>query len=264
MHKKKYLRYFFAIGTLIISMIGMAEYKQQLEVEKLLKYEVYFWGFTILFWLTIGVIIAQLIYERWRFYQELKNEHARAELELLKIKVDPHFFFNTLNNLYGLTVEKSEKAPEVILKLSEIMRYVIYDSNEELVSLKREVEYIGKYLEIHQIRFHKEVDISLEKDIIDESVKVAPLMLIVLIENAFKHGVEPLVEGAYMNIRLKSNKRMIHFKVENNYKPSEKSRKGIGLSNLKKRLQLIYPDSHHLSIQNEKSVFTADLKIELR
>jgi LytS/YehU family sensor histidine kinase len=243
----------------------MAEYKQQLEQEKLMQYEVYFWTFAVLFWGTLAGVIFFQIYDRWESYKQLKNEHAKAELALLKSKVDPHFFFNTLNNLYGLTVEKSDKAPDVILKLSEIMRYVIYDSSDERVSLKKEVEYLEKYIELFKIRFHKNVDISFSTNIDNGNELIAPLILSVFVENAFKHGAEQLIEDAFINITLTGENGMLTFLVENNFKSKKDNAKpGIGLTNLKKRLKLIYPKKHQLVLRKDGNLFTANLTIDLR
>jgi LytS/YehU family sensor histidine kinase len=253
------------LTILIISIIGMAELKQQLEVEKLLRYEVYFWTFAVLFWSTlIGVILTQ-VFDRWASYKQLKNEHAKAELSLLKSKVDPHFFFNTLNNLYGLTVEKSEKAPDVILKLSDIMRYVIYEGDEERVQLKKEIEYLEKYIEIHKIRFQKKVDITFDKQVENDLVHIAPLLLVTLVENAFKHGVEQLSDNAFLKIGLRAREKELEFTVKNNFKEKDKKAKsGIGLKNLRKRLHFIYPEKHELVLEKKDSVFTAVLKLRLR
>lgn len=259
-----YKRSILTVILLIISIIGMAEYKQQLEQDKLLQYEVYFWSFAVLFWGTLSGVIITQVYDRWESYQQLKNEHAKAELALLKSKVDPHFFFNTLNNLYGLTVEKSEKAPDVILKLSEIMRYVIYDSSDERVPLSKEVEYLEKYIELFKIRFHQKVDISFSRNIENGNELIAPLILSIFVENAFKHGAENLIENAFINIKLKAENGILNFLVENNFKRKEdNSKSGIGLSNLKKRLKLIYPHKHQLVLQKHERLFTANLKIEL-
>ncbi|WP_428236431.1 sensor histidine kinase [Gracilimonas sp.] len=261
----KYRRTIFTITLLIASIIGMAEYKQQLEQEKLLQYEVYFWTFAVLFWGTLTGVIFTQIYDRWESYQQLKNEHAKAELALLKSKVDPHFFFNTLNNLYGLTVGKSEKAPDVILKLSEIMRYVIYDSSDERVPLNKEVEYLEKYIELFKIRFHKKVDISFSSEIENENELIAPLILSIFVENAFKHGAEQLIENAFIHIYLKAENGTLNFLVKNNFKRKKDTTKsGIGLTNLKKRLKLIYPKKHQLALQKDERLFTANLTINLR
>ncbi|OAN60695.1 hypothetical protein A8B79_09235 [Balneola sp. EhC07] len=261
----KYRRTILTIVFLLISIIGMAEYKQQLEQEKLIQYEFYFWAFAILFWGTLAGVIITQTYDRWESYQQLKNEHAKAELALLKSKVDPHFFFNTLNNLYGLTVEKSDQAPDVILKLSEIMRYVIYDGSDDRVSLKKEVEYLKKYIELFKIRFHKNVDISFSKNIDNENEEVAPLILSILVENAFKHGAEKLIENAFIDIKLTVENGILHFVVKNDFKKNTESiKKGIGLTNLMKRLKLIYPEKHQLRLQKDDQLFTANLMIDLK
>jgi len=260
-----YRRTIFTVILLIISIIGMAEYKQQLEQEKLLQYEVYFWAFAVLFWGSLAGVIFTQVYDRWESYQQLKNEHAKAELALLKSKVDPHFFFNTLNNLYGLTVENSEKAPDVILKLSEIMRYVIYDSSDERVPLKKEVEYLEKYIELFKIRFHQKVDISFSSNIENGNELIAPLILSIFVENAFKHGAENLIENAFIHIRLTAENGTLNFLVKNNFKSKKGNTKpGMGLTNLKKRLKLIYPQKHQLVLQKDDRLFTANLTIDLQ
>ena len=145
-------------------------------------------------------------YDQWRWFKTLKMEKAKAELALLKSQINPHFFFNTLNNLYGLVVEKSESAPEVVLKLSDMMRYTIYEGKEDLVNLSDEVQYLERYIALHKIRYQKTVDIQFDYAI-DEEVQVAPLLFIILLENAFKHGVESLTEDAFIHMHLKTKYR---------------------------------------------------------
>ena len=128
-------------------------------------------------------------YEQWRWLSTLKADKAKAELTLLKNQINPHFFFNTLNNLYGLAVEKSEQAPAMILKLSEMMRYTIYEGKADYVALEDEVKYLQDYIQLHQIRYRKEADITVQTDL-QHPHKIAPLMLIVPLENAFKHGLK--------------------------------------------------------------------------
>jgi two-component system LytT family sensor kinase len=128
--------------------------------------------------LPIPVFIALWIYEQWRWLKTLKADKAKAELELLKSQINSHFFFNTLNNLYGLVVEKSEKAPEVVLKLSEMMHYIIYEGREYFVPLADEVAYLENYIELHKIRYQKKVDIRFTKQIA-EDYSIAPLLFII-------------------------------------------------------------------------------------
>ena len=208
------------------------------------------------------IIIYLWTYQQWKGMEQLKNEKGKAELELLKNQVNPHFLFNTLNNLYGLTVEKAEEAPEVVLKLSDMLRYTIYKGKEDRVALKDEVNYLENYISLHKIRYQKQVDIRFDKEIATD-LKIAPLLFIILLENAFKHGVESLTNEAYVHIDLKSTKDSLIFQIENNYEQTNKAAtSGIGLDNLKKRLQLIYPNQHQLSIEKGKADFL--IRLELR
>jgi len=211
----------------------------------------------------IPVIIGLWFYEQWRWLKTLQAEKGKAELALLKSQINPHFFFNTLNNLYGLTVEKSDEAPAVVLKLSDMMRYTIYEGKEDFVSIKDEVKYLENYIELHKIRFQKKVKIDFNYQI-EEEVKVAPLLFIILLENAFKHGVEKMTDDAYIYLDLKSDAANIEFTIENNFEEQiSESRIGIGLDNLEKRLDHMYPNRYELIIDEHPSIYRASLNIEL-
>lgn len=211
--------------------------------------------------LPIPVFVALWGYEQWRWLKMLKADKARAELALLTSQINPHFFFNTLNNLYGLVVEKSEQAPEVVLKLSDMMRYTIYQGKEDFVLLKDEINYLENYIELHKIRYQKKVEIRFDHDV-REGLKVAPLLFIILLENALKHGVEPLTENAYIHLDLKTLDHQIIFTIENNYEPKAPNENaGIGLDNLKKRLAHIYPNQHELKIEKIEGTYRARLNL---
>ncbi len=213
------------------------------------------------FFFPIPVLIALWLFEQWKWLRTLQADKSKAELALLKTQINPHFFFNTLNNLYALTVKHSDQAPAVILKLSEMMRYTIYEGKKDFVSLKEEIEYLENYIDLHRIRYHKSVDIQFSHTI-GETDKITPLLFIILLENAFKHGVESLSDKAYIHINLQSNEDGIQFTIENNFEASESNQeKGIGLDNIKQRLKLIYPKQHELHISEKESIFKVDLKI---
>ena len=199
------------------------------------------------------------MYEQWKWVKTLKADKAKTELSLLKTQINPHFFFNTLNNLYALTVKNSKQAPEVILKLSEMMRYTIYEGKKDVVSLKEEITYLENYIDLHKSRYQKNVIIQFEHAI-QEGDTIAPLLFIILLENALKHGVESLTQDAFVKMNLISNDKEIHFTIENNFDPHETAaEKGIGLENLKQRLSLIYPKRHVFRITNKGNIFMADL-----
>ena len=234
------------------------------DLERIYKYDTYFALFQMLFLLVISSIVLAWLFRFWRAHRQLKNDKTEAELALLKSKIDPHFFFNTLNNLYGLAIEKADETPEVILKLSEVMRYTIYEGENETVNIKDEISYLEKYIEIHQIRYQKDVSILFDKEIDNYETRIPPLLFIMLLENAFKHGVESLTDKAYIRLYLKCKRKKISFTIENNFDIDIKANKGIGLGNLKKRLQLLYPKKHELIVSSKDGIFNVQLNFKLK
>jgi LytS/YehU family sensor histidine kinase len=260
---KKYLSQGISILLLIVASIGMIHYKKLIETTSEATYETLFLIFQLLFFFTLGYMIIAWLYQLMKNYRLLKNEKTAAELSLLKSKVDPHFFFNTLNNLYGLAIAKSDKTPEVILRLSEIMRYTIYEGEKNRTILKNEIAYLEEYIEIQKIRYQKNVSITFEKHIQEETAMVAPLLFIMLVENAFKHGIESLTENAFVRFRLEQDENGILFEVINNFEPKKTKTEKMGLKNLKKRLTLLYPDNHRLTLREEGKVYHAQLKLDI-
>jgi len=216
----------------------------------------------IIFFLPIPILFLVWLFEQWKWIQNLKAEKATAELSLLRAQINPHFFFNTLNNLYALTVKNSKQAPEVILKLSDMMRYTIYEGEKETVKLADEIEYLNNYIELHKIRYKKSVEITFDYTSVDTHVTIAPLLYIILLENAFKHGVETLTENAFIHIKLYDDNDFINFTIENNFDPNEISESnGIGLKNLKRRLSLLYKNQYELKVDSSTNRYTTTLKI---
>ncbi|RZL15101.1 MAG: hypothetical protein EOO89_14710 [Pedobacter sp.] len=192
----------------------------------------------------------------------LEKEKTQTELDLLKQQLDPHFFFNTLNNLYALSLQKSDRTPDSILQLSALMRYVIYKGQEKFVPLSQELNYIDDYINLQQIRLKWPIEFSFSKQIANEDTSIAPLLLIVLIENAFKHGIEPAAESAILKIDLVNDDSKLYFSVENSYEsPDMEKKPGIGLANLKRRLELLYPEQHVLQSNDNNGIFKTALTI---
>ena len=211
----------------------------------------------------IPVLFLMWIYEQWKSVQALKSEKSRAELALLKSQINPHFIFNTLNNLYGLTVEKNEMAPAVVLKLSDMLRYTVYEAKEDFVNIEDEISYLEDYIELHRIRYQKDVKINFRHEV-DQTCKIAPLLFIILLENAFKHGVESKTEAAYIDIELTVVDNHIYFSIENNFEvKSSLETGGIGMQNLKRRLEHIYPNKYNLDINESEPIYKVRLNIEL-
>lgn len=211
--------------------------------------------------LLIGLVLGYFIHwmiNNIKLIINLKKEKTKTELMHLQSQVNPHFFFNMLNNLYGLVGTDSKKAQILILKLSDMMRYSIYEGENEFVTLKEEVDYLKNYIELHKIRYHKNIDVTFESDI-QETFKVKPLLFIILLENAFKHGVENLRDNAYIHTKISTKGNDICFEVENNFDPEITGTSGIGLENLKRRLELVYPNKHKLSFSISNNVYHSQL-----
>lgn len=192
----------------------------------------------------------------------LEKEKTIAELEGLRQQLNPHFFFNTLNNLYALSLQKSPQTAESILRLSDLMRYVIYKGKETMVSVEAEVSYLEDYLELQQMRLKNSLALQFDKEIQQPNLQLPPLLLIVLLENAFKHGIEPATSNTYLKLFLKTSAATVHFKVENEITESVSGEAGIGLQNLRKRLELLYPGAYQLTTRKENNSFIAEMYIQ--
>ncbi|OUL64367.1 sensor histidine kinase [Flavobacterium sp. AJR] len=198
---------------------------------------------------------------------KLEEEKKSMELKVLKNQLNPHFLFNTLNNLYTLTLKKDNKAPEVIAKLSEILDFVLYRCNEDYVSIEKEIALIENYIALEKLRYSENrLDISFTKDI-QESNKISPLIILTFIENAFKHGVINETKKATIKLNLESKKGQIIFGIENT-KPqngiltiSDKSK--IGLENVRKQLDLLYPKKHQLEMEQTQTLYKVQLSLYL-
>ncbi|MDI9311330.1 MAG: sensor histidine kinase [Limnohabitans sp.] len=194
---------------------------------------------------------------------ELKTEKLKSEMKFLKAQINPHFLFNTLNNIYGLSLKKSDDAPEIIMKLSKIMRYSIFESAKEFVSIEDEIENIKDYIEIQRIRY-KDLVVQFESNIDDFSKEISPLILLQFIENAFKYGTSETTEKPLIVIKVLLIKGIFHFEVTNSKGelPQTNSTK-IGLKNLERQLDLLYKDRYELIVDNLDTIFTVKLTIFL-
>lgn len=196
----------------------------------------------------------------------LQKSQLETELMFLKSQINPHFLFNTIHNIYALTVIQSKEAPEQLLKLSGILRYMLYDSNAEFVSLKKEIENLKNYISLAQLKDSQGLDIEFTIEVEDQNALVAPLLFIPFVENAFKHSqIEDLHKG-FIRILLESVPGTLFFSVENSRpeKPYSKDNVGgIGLVNIRKRLHLLYPDKHDLQIQSGQEHYAIHLELEV-
>ncbi len=195
--------------------------------------------------------------------KEIEKQKIEAELQALKAQVNPHFFFNTLNSLYSLSLDKSDKAPELILKLSELMRFVIYDSRDDFVTMERQLEFMKSYVYLERLRMDEHLKLTFTVTGSNLQIRIAPLIFIAFIENAFKH-VSKTIPDPYIMISFDLEKTdSVHFTVENSRDPvmSNPVNSGLGLSNVRQRLNLLYPDMHELKLEEKPDTYRVELTI---
>lgn len=218
-----------------------------------------------------GTALGIKLIKRWWLKQketeQLSTAKAAAELQLLKAQVHPHFLFNTLNNIYSFTLNASPKAPEIIKKLSDLLHYIIYECNQPAVALEKELEMIKDYMGLERIRYGAQMDMQIDIRGNDSGKLIAPLLLIPFVENSFKHGTSKMLSRPYMNLNINVENNILYF-VLTNSKPEKYigplHNSGIGLGNVKKRLQLLYPGCHDLKMTEEPGHFTVVLEINLQ
>ncbi len=231
-------------------------------------------------YLVVFLAVALHLLKRWYSVQaenallnsarlEAELKFKEAELTVLKAQIHPHFLFNTLNNLYSLTLEKSDLAPDVVLRISDMLDYMLYRINGRQTLLANEVEHLQNYLALERLRYHEHVDIQFDIEAPLHEVTIAPLLLLPFVENGFKHGVSQASGQGWIRIKLGLVNRTLKFKVENS-KPgdatckTEEATDGIGLTNVRKRLSLLYPEAHVLKIEDSGHTYRIELTLDLQ
>lgn len=216
----------------------------------------------IIVWIAISVKFFKMWYEK-------KQVALQTELNFLKGQLHPHFLFNTLNNLYALTLKQSPKSPSIVLGLSDILRYMLHECNTNSVLLSRDIEILESYISLEKIRYEERLDLTLS---ITGSLKgqfIAPLLMLPLVENAFKHGTSEMIEDAWVNVDIQVFDEKLIFKVSNGKpmklpKNNELHFSKIGLSNVRKRLELLYKDAFEFNVYDEEDIFVAILEVDLK
>ncbi|MDH3648143.1 MAG: histidine kinase [Saprospiraceae bacterium] len=274
--KKKFWIY---VGLLLLSVVLLTPIKIAIQVMLFSdepSFQLYFIRNQSYYFLSMFLIggssTLYSIISDWFIHQseklELQTQTMQSELNFLRSQVNPHFLFNTLNNLYALTLKKSDDAPQIVLKLSEMMRYMLYECNERKVSLKREISYLKNYLDLERLRQHDMIDINLNIRGEIKDQKIAPLLFIPFLENSFKHGLNHQLHHGYVNIDINVESGHLTFHIVNSKTPSQPRQShrksgGIGLVNVQRRLNLIYPDNYLLRIQNQPNTYSVNLELDL-
>ncbi|WP_158799994.1 sensor histidine kinase [Pedobacter sp. L105] len=227
----------------------------------------------IIFCLLLGIMIKVIHTVTQNQLQEAQSlaAHSKSELHLLQSQLSPHFLFNTLNNLYGISISDHQKIPDLLLKLAELLRYSVYEANEMYVPLKDEMAYINNYIAFEKIRIGDRLVLTTDlEDITDTQIKIAPMLLIVFIENAFKHSKNTMEDQIFVDIKLKVWGNSILFSIKNSYQKQEQKNNlldkssGFGLVSVNKRLALLYPSEHLMNLQQKEIEYSVDLQLNTK
>ncbi|MEO8762835.1 MAG: histidine kinase [Ginsengibacter sp.] len=274
LYRKKYLYYTLLFSLSLLAASFCDQLLKDFYIHMGAKLFTYSAGYTFqslfsesisLFYLS-GFTTAVKLSKNWIQNQQLMKEkekqYLETELNFLKSQIQPHFFFNTLNNLYSLTLKKSDLAPEVVLKLSALMSYMLYESNAPKVPLTKEVTYLQNYLDLEKLRFGQRLSITFEIEGQIEDVCIPPMILILFLENSFKHGVKNNLSKIHIEISLLVQEGFLFFSVKNPFdKNALPGTTGIGLKNARRRLELLYGNNYQLGLLEEQNEFVVSLKI---
>lgn len=273
---KKVLRYMLEFSIPFVLLIAARVYVQRFIMDGYTHQAHYFYSSFFVVQITAITLFIVLFVGMLRFAvdwfelearkKEVENEKLTAELNFLKAQINPHFLFNTLNNLYYLAYSKSENTTEVIAKLSLMMRYMIYDSNHSKVLLSKEIEYMQSYISLERLRLNDKIPIKFDICGNTEDIWISPLIFITFLENAFKHGVTNTNANAWINISIQIKDKVCVYTVENSKiggKKEANEKSGIGLQNVKRRLELTYPEQYDLEISETDEKYLVKLNLTL-
>jgi len=270
-HKRKYWRY----AAIQLSIFIWILIQSVILVKIFIGIDHFNLGRHLMFnlFIYLSILSASIAYQLIRDKQkadklakEKENENLKTELSLLRSQVSPHFMFNVLNNMVSLARKKSDLLEPSLIKLSSLMRYMLYETDVKKVSLEKEIDYLHSYIDLQQQRFGKKLAVNVSLDKVDDQYQIEPMLLIPFVENAFKHG-SGSVEQATINISLSARENMLQFDVQNKYDPLSVDIKddsaGIGLNNVMRRLELLYNGKHNLIITKENNWFIVSLQINM-
>lgn len=273
-YTKKYLLFFVIVGVMVAGIIAVEE----LVLERIYYPDTRGKHFPGIFYSLLDVMPVITILAGFKFawdaslkqkeVEELRTSVKESELQFLKSQINPHFLFNNLNNMYSHAIEQSPKTPSIILELSSVLRYMLYDCKEDFVALRKEIEHLKNFTQLNELQIEDRGKVTFQTQEIPTGYLIAPLILTVFIENAFKHSTASQSEAIFITISIEVTAQGdLDFRCKNSYQAdtnTEKLSNGIGLQNVKKRLQLLYPDAHSLLIEDKKNSYDVRLQMKLK
>ena len=269
-YQKKYLQYIFFVLLSFTAFLFSSFFitKELSGFDMAISRHIPFATFIFLFILASSIAY-KTIKDRFaadKRARERENENLKTELSLLRSQVSPHFMFNVLNNMVALARKQSDLLEPSLIQLSSLMRYMLYETGEQKVSLEKEADYLQSYIDLQKMRFGNKVAVNVTLNNADKSYEIEPMLLIPFVENAFKHGTG-MIEKAHIDISLEARNNTLYFTVKNKYNPASQEIKdnasGIGLTNVRRRLELLYTGKHTLAISRDNNTFGVSLEIHL-
>ena len=271
LNKKRWWAFFLFLVVIVffsyyLKVFIIKQWYPQVVVDESLFRILFFPPFPFLVISTIyRVIVNKIAHDKKQ--KEIETEHLAIKLKFLRSQISPHFIFNVLTNLVSLARKRSELLEPQLIKLSELMRYILYESDEKKVSLSKELDYLKSYIDLQELRFGEDVAIDLDAQVPEVELQrnIEPMLLIPFVENAFKHSVG--IDQPFIEIHLESHEGVLKFEVRNKFNPGEETKdmsSGIGLENVQSRLALLYPKEHSLVIKRENNIFNISLTLKLR
>ncbi len=273
--QEKYVSYALALVVLLLFTSGIRFFvgwgmvsQLDWDIEGLFRPSYFgsmFFSGTFFLLISIPLRLIENWFKKRELEQELKTHQLEAELRFLKAQVNPHFLFNALNNIYALSFTESKKAPEMILKLSDMMSYMLYDCKNENVALSAEVGYLRNYIDLQQLKKDGELNITFKVQGDLTGVQITPMLFIPFFENAFKHGNLEDTTNGWLHSSLRVDEGVLKFTITNSVPvlPREHEKGGVGLENIRQRLNLLYPENHELDIQSGENEYAVYLQIKL-
>ncbi len=235
-------------------------YERPVEVRDVIRSAM--WFFLVLF-AGIGIKLSDLWRQAERRARDIENEHLRTELSFLHMQINPHFLFNSLNTIYGMSLKKSDNAPKAVLKLSQLLRYMIEETGHDMVPLEQEVTYLNNFIELQRMRSGPQLSVSFNVSGDINSASIAPMLLLPFVENAFKYGLTNSIDSPIQIDLVASKERIVFSVINRKFENMERHSSGIGIPNVERRLALLYPNKHELNIEDSGDSYSVKLKISL-
>jgi two-component system LytT family sensor kinase len=269
-YKQKPIQYFLLLIAVMLGLV-MGRYYVRIAFVEGGPSQLFYVNTFIQYFFIFGISASYCFFSEYQKNQqaqrETENERLKSELSFLRSQISPHFMFNLMNSLVSLNRKKSNLVEPVLLKMSDLLRYMLYEKDDKQISLENEVKYLENYIDLQKIRFgdYVEIDFLVQKSL--HSKNIEPMLLIPFVENAFKHGVG-LVESPTIKIDLQTTANQLSFRVSNKFSSDKKESKdgasGIGLANVRRRLELLYPNQYVLNVEEKDNFYITDLKLNFK